>query len=95
VKSAKVTISPPLKIRLMRRTGKRCRSDSSCGPDSAVLGCPMCPSSRIHRLAWRLVSLRRRGGREMWHANVSKKLKVTEMMSQEVNSSSRVVEYLF
>jgi hypothetical protein len=25
----------------------------------------MCPSSRIHRLAWRLVSLRRRGGRVM------------------------------
>jgi hypothetical protein len=41
------------------------RSSFSCGPGSADLGCPMCPSSRIHRLAWRLVSLRRRGGRVM------------------------------
>jgi hypothetical protein len=31
--------------------GRRCRSGFSCGPGSAILGCPMCPSSRIHRLA--------------------------------------------
>jgi hypothetical protein len=59
-----------LKLRPMRRTGRCCRSDFNYGPGSADLGCPMSPLSRIHRLAWRLVSQRRRGGRAMWHANV-------------------------
>jgi hypothetical protein len=43
----------------------------SCGLGSADLGCPTSPSLKIRRLAWRLVSLRRRGGRAMWHANES------------------------
>jgi hypothetical protein len=40
-------------------------------PDLAGLGCPTSPLSKIHRLAWRLVSLRRHGGRAMWRANES------------------------
>jgi hypothetical protein len=71
VKSAKVTTPSLLKIRLMRRTGRRCRSVFNCGPGSAVLDCTMSPLSKIHRLAWMLVSLRRRGGHAMWRANVS------------------------
>jgi hypothetical protein len=35
------------------------------------LGCPISPSLKIHRIAWRLVSLCRREGRAMWRANVS------------------------
>jgi hypothetical protein len=71
VRSARVTTPSPLKIRPMRRTGRHFRSGSSCGPGSAVLDCPMCPSSMILRLAWRLVSLHRQGGRAMWHASAS------------------------
>jgi hypothetical protein len=71
VKSARVTTPSPLKTRPTRRTGRRFRSSSSCGPGLAVLDCPMCPSSMILRLAWRLVSLRRQGGRAMWHASAS------------------------
>jgi hypothetical protein len=37
----------------------------------SLLDCPMCPSSMILRLAWTLVSLRRQGGRAMWHASAS------------------------
>jgi hypothetical protein len=33
------------------------------------LGCPISLLSKTLRLAWRLVSLRRRGGRAMWHAS--------------------------
>jgi hypothetical protein len=50
--------------------GERSRSGFSCDPGSADLGCPTSPSLKIHRLAWRLVSLRRRGGRAMWRANM-------------------------
>jgi hypothetical protein len=71
VKSARVKTLSPLKIRLTRRMGRRCRTGSSCGPGSAVLDCPMYSSLMIPQLAWRLVSLCRRGGREMWRANVS------------------------
>jgi hypothetical protein len=38
-------------IRPTRRMGKRSKSDFSCGPGSADLGCPIFPSLRIHRLA--------------------------------------------
>jgi hypothetical protein len=72
-KSVKVTTPSSLKIRLTRRTRRRSRSGSSCGPSSAARDCPTCPSSRIHRLAWRLVYLRRRGGRSTWHASASPK----------------------
>jgi hypothetical protein len=41
----------------------------SCGRDSAALDCPMSLSSKILRLAWRLVCLCRRGGRATWHAS--------------------------
>jgi hypothetical protein len=34
-----------------RRTGRRCRSGSGCGPGLAVLDCPTFPLSTIHRLA--------------------------------------------
>jgi hypothetical protein len=34
-------------------------------------GLPHIPSLKIRRLAWRLVSLRRRGGRATWRANES------------------------
>jgi hypothetical protein len=71
MKSARVMTPSPLKIRPTRRMGRRCRSGSSCGPGSAVLDCPVCPSSMIHRLAWRPVSLRRQGGRAMWNASAS------------------------
>jgi hypothetical protein len=50
-------------------TRRHCKSGSSCGRGSAALDCPMSLSSRILRLAWRLVYLRRRGGRATWHAN--------------------------
>jgi hypothetical protein len=70
VKSARVTTPSPLKIRPTRRTGRRCKSAFSCSPGSAVLDCPTFPLSTIHRLAWRLVSLCRRGGRAMWCASV-------------------------
>jgi hypothetical protein len=49
---------------------RRFRSGSSCGPGSAALDCPTCHSSTILRLAWRLVCLRRRGGRATQHASV-------------------------
>jgi hypothetical protein len=52
-------------------TARRFRSGSSCGPGSAALDCPTCPSSTILRTSWRLVCLRRRGGRTMWHASAS------------------------
>jgi hypothetical protein len=71
MKLARVMTPSPLKIRPTRRTRRRCRSVFSCGPGSAVLDCPMFPLSTIHRLAWRLVSLRYRGGPAMWRANVS------------------------
>jgi hypothetical protein len=67
-----VTTPSSLKIRPTRRTRRCSRSGSSCGPGSAALDCPTCPSSRIHRLVWRLVCLRRRG-RATWHASVSPK----------------------
>jgi hypothetical protein len=51
--------------------GKRFKSDFSCGPGPDDLGCPISPSLRIHQLAVGLVSLRRRGCRAMWRANVS------------------------
>jgi hypothetical protein len=60
-----------IEARPTRRTGRRFRSGSGCGPGSAGLGCPTSPLSKIHRLAWRLVSLRRHGGRAMWCANES------------------------
>jgi hypothetical protein len=44
-------------------TRRRCRTASSCGRGSAVPACLMCPSCKIRRLAWRLVWLRRHGGR--------------------------------
>jgi hypothetical protein len=53
------------------KDGEMSRSGFSCGPGSAVLSGPMSLLSRIHRLAWRLVSLHRRGGRAMWFANES------------------------
>jgi hypothetical protein len=37
------------------------------------LGLPNVPSSMILRLGWRLVCLRRREGRAMWHASASPK----------------------
>jgi hypothetical protein len=73
VKSAKVKTLSPLKIRPTRRTRRRYRSVFSCGPGSAVLDCPTFPLLTIHRLAWRLVSLRRQGGCTMWRANMSPK----------------------
>jgi hypothetical protein len=51
--------------------GKCCRSNFSYGSGSADLGYPTSPSLMIHKLAWRLVSLRHREGRAMWHENVS------------------------
>jgi hypothetical protein len=51
--------------------GKHSRSDFNYGPGSADLDCPISPSLMIHRLAWRLVFLRRREGRAMWHESVS------------------------
>jgi hypothetical protein len=38
-----------------RKTRRRFRSGSSCGPGLAALDCPTSPSSTILRLAWRLV----------------------------------------
>jgi hypothetical protein len=73
VKSEKVMTPSPLKTRPMRRMGKRSKSDFSCGPGSADLGYPISPSLKIHRLAWRLISLRHREGRAMWRPNVSPK----------------------
>jgi hypothetical protein len=72
-KSTKVMTLSSLKIRPTRRTRRRSGSGSSCGPGPAALDCPTCPSSRIHRLAWRLVCLRHRGGRATWHASASPK----------------------
>jgi hypothetical protein len=37
------------------------------------LGLPNVPSSMILRLGWRLVCLRHREGRAMWHASTSPK----------------------
>jgi hypothetical protein len=51
---------------MMRR---RSRSTSSCSRDSAALDCCTFLSFRIRRLAWRLVCLRRQGGRTMWPAS--------------------------
>jgi hypothetical protein len=53
----------------MKMTRKCFKSGSSCGRDSAALDCPMSLSSKILRLAWRLVCLCRRGGRATWHAS--------------------------
>jgi hypothetical protein len=44
-------------------TRRRCRTASSCSRGSAVLAYLMSLSFRINWLAWRLVWLRRRGGR--------------------------------
>jgi hypothetical protein len=86
----------PLKTHPKRRMGRCCRSDFSYSLGSADLDYPMSPSLKIHRLAWRLVSLRRREGRtNVVRKRVAKKLKVIETTSQDVSSSSRVVEYLF
>jgi hypothetical protein len=68
-KLARVTALSPLKTCPMRRMGKRSRSDLSFGPSSIVLDYPMYPLLTIHRPAWRLVFLRRRGGRAMWHGS--------------------------
>jgi hypothetical protein len=46
-----------LKIHRMKMTRKRFKSGSSCGQDSAALDCPTSLSSKILRLAWRLVCL--------------------------------------
>jgi hypothetical protein len=71
VKSAKMMTPSPLKTHPKRRMGRCCRSDFSYSLGSADLDYPMSPSLKIHRLAWRLVSLRRREGRTMWCENVS------------------------
>jgi hypothetical protein len=61
--SVKRTTPLSLKIRLTRTTTRRrCRTASSCGRGSAVLAYRTCPLCKTRRLAWRLVSLRRRGG---------------------------------
>jgi hypothetical protein len=85
----------PLKIRPTRRTGRRCRSVFSCGPGSAILDCPMSPlvNDPPTSLEASLPALPRRP-RNVARKRVAKKLKVTETTSQEVSSSSRVVEYL-
>jgi hypothetical protein len=71
VKSARITTLSPLRIRLTRRMGKHSRSVFSCGPGSTDLDYPISPSLKIHRLAWRIVSLRHREGRTMWRESVS------------------------
>jgi hypothetical protein len=43
----KVTTPSSSRIRPTRKTGRRCRNDSSCGPDSAALDYPTCPLSTI------------------------------------------------
>jgi hypothetical protein len=51
--------------------GKRSRSDFNYGPGSTDLDYPTFPLLKIHRLAWRLVSLHRREGRTMWDESAS------------------------
>jgi hypothetical protein len=49
--------------------GRRCRSGSSCGQDSAALDYPTSLSFRIRQLAWSLVYPRRQGSHATWPAS--------------------------
>jgi hypothetical protein len=68
-KSAKVTTLLSLKTHQMKMRRKHFKSGSSCGRDLTILDCPTSLSSKILQLIWRLVCLRRRGGRATWHAS--------------------------
>jgi hypothetical protein len=95
VKSAKVTTLSPLKTHPMWRMGKRTRGDFSYGPGSADLDFPIPPliDDPSTTLEASLPASPRRP-HNVEQKRVAKKLKVTETTSQEVSSSSRVVEYL-
>jgi hypothetical protein len=73
MKLAKVMTPSPFKIHPTGRIGRRSRSAFNYGPGSADLDCPISPLLMKIQLAWRLVSLRRRGGRAIWHGSASPK----------------------
>jgi hypothetical protein len=67
-KSVKGTTLLSSKPHRMKMTRRHFKSGSSCGRGSAALDCPMSLTSKILQPVWRLVYLRRRGGRATWHA---------------------------
>jgi hypothetical protein len=82
-----------LKIHLMKMTRKRFMSGSSCDRGSAALDYPNVPLIQDPPTGLEAsLPAPLRKLRNVACKRVVKKLKVTETTSQEVNSSSRVVE---